>query len=124
MGGATILVVDDETAVLDQVGRMLRRRGYTVVCHSNPAEALEWCRDHPSDAQLLLTDVVMPGITGLDLAAEVRKLRPDIPVLLMSGYPDRVPRGVLGSFAPLLQKPFTMARVLQAVGVLLAERKP
>lgn len=98
---------------------MLRRRGYTVVSHSTPQAALEWWREHPSDACLLLSDVVMPGMTGLDLAAELRKLRPDLPVLLMSGYPDRVPRGVVGSLAPLLQKPFTMAQLLESVRALI-----
>jgi DNA-binding NtrC family response regulator len=115
----TILVVDDEPGVLDQVARMLRRRGYTVVCHTSAQAALEWWREHSADACLVISDVVMPGMTGFDLVAEFRKERPDLPALLMSGYPDRVPRGVVGNLAPLLEKPFTMAQMLESVQGLL-----
>jgi DNA-binding NtrC family response regulator len=122
-GGAlnrrTILVVDDEPAVLDLVGRMLRTRGFAVVSHSRADGALAWATEHPGEAHLVISDVVMPGMNGLELAESLRKLSPDLPILFVSGYPDRVPRSVLGPSAPLLQKPFTAAQLLGTVQKLI-----
>jgi DNA-binding NtrC family response regulator len=116
-----VLVVDDEPTVLDQVSRMLRRGGFGVVALARPQEARVWGREHPDAARLVVSDVVMPGMTGLELIEALRKDRPDLPVLLISGYPDRVPRGVVGTVAPLLQKPFRPVELVDAVKKLLGE---
>ena len=101
------------------VGKILRRGGYAVVSMSRPEDALAWWRQHVADAHVVVTDVVMPGMTGLELVEELRKDRPDVPVLLISGYPDRVPRAIAQDGAGLLQKPFTSAQLLEALSELL-----
>lgn len=113
--------MDDDPAVLLMVGKILRRGGYVVVAMSRPQEAVEWWRDHAAEAHAVVSDVIMPGMTGLELIEELRKHRPDMPALLISGYPDRVPRGVVGDLAPLLQKPFTSAQLLDAMRGLLGD---
>jgi DNA-binding NtrC family response regulator len=117
----TILVVDDEPSVLEFVGKLLRRSGYNVVALSRAQDALVWLREHPGGAHLLVSDVVMPGMSGLDLVAELRTTHPDLPALLISGYPDRVPRTVAEPLAPLLQKPFTPVQLLDEVRRLLGD---
>ncbi|MHB8869719.1 MAG: ATP-binding protein [Thermoleophilia bacterium] len=82
--GATILVVDDEPGVRAFVQRALRAHGYRVVSAASPAEAEAAWRSGPAD--LLVTDVIMPGGTGLELLTSLRCLRPSLPAVLMSGY--------------------------------------
>jgi two-component system, cell cycle sensor histidine kinase and response regulator CckA len=115
----TILVVDDEPSVLELVGKMLRRQGYAVVTHSRADGALAWATEHPGEAHLVISDVVMPGMNGLELAEALRNRIPGLPILFVSGYPDRVPRSLVSPVAPLLQKPFTPAQLLDAVQKLL-----
>lgn len=103
------------------VGKILRRGGYAVVSMSRPQDALEWWRQHATEAHAVVSDVVMPGMTGLELTDALRKDRSDLPVLLISGYPDRVPRRIVGALAPVLQKPFTSAQLLEAMRELLGE---
>ena len=103
------------------VGKILRRGGYAVVAMSRPEAALEWWQQHAAEAHAVVSDVVMPGMTGLELTDALRNDRADLPVLLISGYPDRVPRSVVGNLAPVLQKPFTSAQLLGAMRDLLGE---
>lgn len=63
----------------------------------------------------MITDVVMPGMTGLELVEQIRAERPETPVLLISGYPDRVPKSITAQVAPLLQKPFGSKELLNAI---------
>jgi two-component system cell cycle sensor histidine kinase/response regulator CckA len=85
-GSECILLVDDEVA-LTQVGiRMLKRMGYEVVGTSNPIEALEILRSEADRFDLVISDLTMPNITGLQLAKEVRRIKPGIPIILCSGY--------------------------------------
>jgi two-component system, cell cycle sensor histidine kinase and response regulator CckA len=115
--GETVLVVEDEPAVMKVTTRMLRRNGYTVLEATSGPEALTLARER--ELHLLLTDSVMPKMSGRDLAAEVHKLRPGLPVLFMSGYS----RGVLAhqdnlanaDDHALIQKPFTESALLERV---------
>jgi CheY-like chemotaxis protein len=119
--GRTILAVDDEVDLLEAVRRVLTRRGHQVLAATGPAEAIDLCRAHADEIDLLLTDVRMPGGTGTDLAAEVRKLRPGLSVLFMSGlYDDR--EGELGAEAQVVAKPFTPASLGEAVDHALSAR--
>src|SRR5262249_23949332 len=96
---------------------ILRRHGYLVIAASDGDEAQRTCASHPHPIHLLMTDVVMPGITGRELAQRLRAMRSDLKVLCMSGYNDAV-----GDPAPdiaYLQKPFTADALMIAVrGVL------
>ncbi len=81
---ATILVVDDDREVLSLAVDLLRSAGYTVVGTADPSQALQLARDHAKLLDLLLTDVVMPLKSGLRLASEVRAIRPEVKILLIS----------------------------------------
>ena len=80
----TILVVDDDREVLSLAVDLLRSAGYTVVGTADPSQALQLARNHAQPLDLLLTDVVMPLKSGLQLASDVRAIRPEVKVLLMS----------------------------------------
>jgi CheY-like chemotaxis protein len=119
--GCTILAVDDETDLLEAVRRVLTRRGHHVLAATGPAEALDLCREHGEEIDLLLTDVRMPGGTGTELADQLARLHPGLPVLFMSGlYDDRDDE--LGAQARVVAKPFTPASLAEAVDGALSAR--
>ncbi|HUG41643.1 MAG TPA: PAS domain S-box protein [Longimicrobiales bacterium] len=119
--GETILLVEDDTAVRNLAGRVLRRRGYHVMEARDGAEAWALFRADPDAIQLVLSDVVMPELGGRELVERVVAARPGLPALLMSGYTDDVilRHGVREIGAGFLEKPFTpgglAARVREAL---------
>jgi signal transduction histidine kinase/ActR/RegA family two-component response regulator len=86
--GERLLLVDDEPMIVAAMLRLLEHRGYTVEGHTDPREALESFRDAPTRFDAVITDMTMPGISGLELASRVSELRPGIPVVACSGYHD------------------------------------
>ena len=96
--------------------------GYSVLSAGSPSEALEIARRHAGPIHLLLTDVVMPAMSGRDLADRLVQSRPGLKILYMSGYTDDaiVHHGVLDAGTVLLQKPFTPDRLTRIVGDFLA----
>ena len=116
-GSETILLVEDEEAVRDLALEVLRGNGYTVLSARHGAEALLTSEQHAGTIDLLLTDVVMPGMSGGDLAGRLTALRPGMRVLFTSGYAgDRLgQRRYAGDPSDLLQKPFTPEGLLQRV---------
>jgi two-component system, cell cycle sensor histidine kinase and response regulator CckA len=108
-GDETILVVEDEPGVRALILHVLRTYGYTVLEAAHGSEAIRLTEKHPGPIHLLITDVVMPGIGGRQVAEQVVALKPDIKVMYLSGYTnDAVVRhGVLESTVAFLQKPFT-----------------
>jgi two-component system cell cycle sensor histidine kinase/response regulator CckA len=110
-GTETILLVEDEKGVRELAREYLEMSGYTVIEAEDGHTALELASMHAGTIHLLMTDVVMPGISGRELAERVKRLRPKINVLYMSGYTDQavVHHGILDMDAVLLQKPFTLA---------------
>src|SRR5437762_13393958 len=84
----TVLVVDDNAMVSRLTCQMLRKAGYVVLAAEDSENALELAATHPAPIDLLLTDVVMPKIGGLELAHRCQELRPDLQVLFVSGYAD------------------------------------
>ncbi|MFZ0128225.1 MAG: PAS domain S-box protein [Candidatus Dormiibacterota bacterium] len=119
--GETVLVVEDEEPVLDVTSRILAQHGYHVLVARSGAEAFAVLEDHSGSIDLLLTDVVMPGITGKEIAERVSELRPAIRVLYMSGYPELVvaSQGVVGQGIRLLSKPFKALELLDRVRAVL-----
>jgi PAS domain S-box-containing protein len=118
----TVLVVDDEAAIRAVAHRVLARAGYHVVTAADGAEALSLLQRQDMAADLLLADVVMPGMTGPALAEQARAIRPDLPILFMSGYAeqDAARAGWPGPAAQVISKPFSRAALLAAVTQLLA----
>jgi len=108
-GSGTVLVVEDEAQVRDFTCRVLTTHGYHCVEASNGVEALDVMRERGESIDLVLTDVVMPGLGGGALAQRLAELRPRLPVLFTSAYSgeDVVHRGLIPADAPFLQKPFT-----------------
>jgi PAS domain S-box-containing protein len=108
-GSETLLVVEDEPAVLALSRRALEAQGYVVLAASDAAAALRVVERHGGTIHLLLTDVVMPGLSGRELADRLTVQRPGIRVLYMSGYPGDavVQHGTLPSGSAFLQKPFS-----------------
>ena len=109
-GSETILVVEDEPLILRMTRDMLELLGYSVLTASDPNEALRLAREHAGPIHLLVTDVVMPEMNGRDLAEQVRRIRPGLGCLFMSGYTADVigPHGVLQAGVQFIQKPFVM----------------
>ncbi len=107
----TVLLVEDENLVRRTLRAMLEALGYDVLAAVNADDAVREFAQHGESIDLLMTDVVMPGPTGRELAANLRALRPDLPVLFISGYTDAPPPDAPGN--GFLQKPFT-PRVLEA----------
>jgi signal transduction histidine kinase len=118
--GETLLVVEDEPAVLQLVVRMLRRNGYSVIAAPTGTQALALAAEH--DFDMLLTDVVMPEISGLELAERIRQLRPAASIMFMSGYSPDLFGGKrdMAEGITLLQKPFTEQALLEGIRTAMA----
>jgi DNA-binding NtrC family response regulator len=118
-GSETVLLVEDEGALRELASEFLRSKGYTILEAANRREALRICREHKDPIDVLVTDVVLPGGGGPDLAKAVLEMRPDLRVVYMSGYTDQVlSEELVGENAKFLQKPFdlnTLARTLRSV---------
>ena len=108
-GRETILLVEDELAVLALVRSMLVSSGYSVITADNGDDALGAAHSHGGPIDLLLTDVVMPRMSGRELAERLARIRPDVPILFMTGYTDDdiVQHGLKMGTVDLIQKPFT-----------------
>jgi PAS domain S-box-containing protein len=122
-GPGTILVAEDEPPLLKLTCTTLRESGYKVLEAEDGARAIETAAQYAGDIQLLLTDVVMRGMNGRELADKMLSARPKIKVLYMSGYTDGAvaTHGVLESGIVILRKPFTRKQLQQIVGEMLAE---
>ncbi len=118
----TVLVVDDEPEVLELASEILKRVGYSVLEAADGAVALEVARLHEGEIHLLVTDMVMPGMSGRDLAERLRALRTALPVLYISGYvQDAAARAALASeHSAFVAKPFTPELLTDRVRELLA----
>jgi PAS domain S-box-containing protein len=122
-GQETILLVEDEPAILNMTKMMLERQGYTVLSASKPSEAVRMAEAHPDKIDLLITDVVMPEISGWDLANNLLTLYPNIKRLFMSGYTANViaHNGVLDPGVNFIQKPFSIQNLAAKVRESLDE---
>lgn len=121
--GETILLVEDEEIVLEPAARFLRKAGYNVLVAAEANQACELAKAHEGSIDLLLTDVVMPGMSGTELARKLLLSTKVQRVLYTSGYSqDGAHEGAVDDATPLLQKPFTAEKLLSVVGELLDHR--
>ena len=122
-GDETVLLVEDETVVRQLVAEILESSGYTVLQAADGPSAIELARRHTGDISLLVTDVVMPGMSGPEVAQSVTSMRPGTLVLYMSGYTDSAigHHGVLEPGIAFLQKPFSTDDLTRKVRGLLDE---
>jgi CheY-like chemotaxis protein len=116
-----VLYLDDDNAVLILVKRLLERRGYRVSCFSDQNDALNALRACPADFDVVVTDFNMPGMHGLEVAREVRAIRPDLPVAVTSGFVDEeLQAGVHeAGIRRLIAKPFAMDDLYSAIQSLV-----
>jgi CheY-like chemotaxis protein len=120
-GDETVLLVEDEPEVRRVCALTLRGFGYDVVVANDAAHAIQICASGDREVHAVLTDVVMPGISGVALVERLRSLRPKLKVLFMSGYTDRqiVDASTLNAAAAFIQKPFTPHALGRQLRVLL-----
>ncbi len=120
-GSETVLLVEDETGVRLLARMILQRQGYNVLDAKNGEEALQLSMNHPGHIDILVTDTIMPRMSGLQLAQQLTKARPKMKVLFLSGYTDDaiVHHGIIDSDIPFLQKPFSSEGLANKVRDLL-----
>jgi two-component system cell cycle sensor histidine kinase/response regulator CckA len=120
-GGETILIVEDEASLLRLTTRVLEAQGYIVLTAADGEAAQRVLKRHDGPVHLMLSDVVMPGISGQDLAARMAELRPEMKILFTSGYTDDivVQHGVSNASAHFLSKPFSTEVLVNTIREVL-----
>jgi two-component system, cell cycle sensor histidine kinase and response regulator CckA len=120
-GTETILLAEDEDSIRRVATRMLEGAGYTVISASDGAEALKLAGSHVGPIHLLITDLMMPDMNGVQLAERIHECRPGLPTLFLSGYADStmVRQGPLDPAEHFLQKPFASETLLIKVREIL-----
>jgi two-component system cell cycle sensor histidine kinase/response regulator CckA len=123
-GSETILLVEDEDLVRQVARRILERYGYTVLAAASGQEALALSREHAGPIHLMLTDVVMPGMSGQEIREDLQPQRPEMEVLFMSGHTENaiVHHGVLDEGTAFIQKPFKHEVLAHKVREILDNR--
>jgi len=125
-GGEHILVVEDEESLRKLLKAMLSRSGYKVTLAANGGEALLLVEEKGLKPDLVITDVVMPGMSGRELVDRLQRKQPDLMALYMSGYTDNaiIHHGALDPGTPFIQKPFTIHDIAEKVRAVLREKLP
>ncbi|MBN2803264.1 MAG: response regulator, partial [Deltaproteobacteria bacterium] len=121
MGSETILIVEDDPAILSIVSKMLKTSGYNLLTTNNPIAAIDLAKEHENTIHLLLTDIIMPEMNGHDLSQKIIEIHPDIKTLFMSGYTADIisTYGVTIENINFLQKPFTRQILTTAISKVL-----
>jgi PAS domain S-box-containing protein len=116
-GSETLLLVEDDAHILQSTLRVLLRQGYTVLAANTPDDAIRIAREHPGTIDLVLTDVIMPGMNGLELTGHLQALRPGLRTLFMSGHPaDVIARqGIIEEGIRFIKKPFSNAALAASI---------
>ena len=120
--GGTVLLVEDSDSVRAVVAKMLEEGGLTVLQASGGEEALAFARRGDAQIDLLLTDIVMPEVSGVELADRLERERPDVRILFMTGYAEEVVvnEGILGKGRECIGKPFTQEQITRRVRKILS----
>lgn len=123
-GSETVLLIDDEGAILETLKQMLAYLGYTVVSSTSGVEALELFRDSPNRFDLVITDQTMPRMSGIELAEKVNRIRPELPILLCSGFDEILQDQELGKLGvqALLVKPLTAREIATKIRQVLESK--
>lgn len=121
----TVLVVEDNALVRELAEEILKRYRYGVLSAASPTEALELATTHTEELDILLTDVVMPDMTGRELYHKLREQRPELGIVYMSGYTENViaRHGVIDEGVRLITKPFTVSQLVDAISTALERNK-
>jgi PAS domain S-box-containing protein len=124
MGSETILVAEDEELVRKVLVRALQRHGYKVLQATNGVEALQKASEHYGEIDLLLTDTIMPEMNGKELADQLKKSRPEVKVIFISGYTEEIlsQRGIINSSVNLIEKPFESDHLVRRVRKVLDDK--
>jgi len=124
-GNERILFIDDEKALVDLGKQMLERLGYEATTRTSSLEALELFRNNPDQFDLVITDMTMPKMTGDKLAEELMKIRPDIPIIICTGFSERISeekaKGI--GIKAFVMKPFVMRDMANTVRKVLEGEK-
>ena len=123
-GNERILFVDDEQTLADMGKQMLEKLGYKVDAMTNSIEALAEFRNHPGKYDLVVTDHTMPHMTGLQMAVQLKQIRPDIPVSICTGFSESIDKGNYRSkgIKGFVMKPFIKKDVAPVIRDVLDER--
>jgi len=123
-GSETVLLVEDEAALRSVGKTILEQYGYTVVLAADGAEALELAQNHPHPIQLLMTDILMPKMGGIELAERLSTLYPELRILYISGYSDSGSSLQRIAGTGYLQKPYAMKELARTLRGLLDPAQP
>lgn len=117
-----ILVVDDDELVSEYLGALLEAENYKVTVHNEPVAALEYFNKYADDFDLIITDQVMPGLTGVEIAQAILKVRPTLPILLITGYSQNITAENAESFglSGFFSKPINESLFLDKISNLLS----
>ncbi len=119
IGSETVLLVEDEEALRELGREILETYGYTVLLAGDGAAALELAQNHPDPIQLLMTDILMPKMGGIDLSERLSTMHPELKVLYTSGYNDSGGSLQMIAGARYLQKPYEMEQLARTLRELL-----
>lgn len=125
LGNENILIVDDDEIIARAIGKVLKRLGYRVTVLTNSRDALALIKEKPMSIDLLVTDQTMPHLTGIEVAAEAKSTRPNLPIILCSGYSDVVSSEDTAAYGidEYLVKPFEAADLADTIRRLLDQKK-
>lgn len=117
-----ILVIDDDELVSEYLGALLEAENYRVKVLNEPVAALNYVSEHPNEFDLIVTDQVMPGLTGVEVAQSILKVRPDLPILLITGYSEKISAKNAESFglSGFFSKPINENLFLDKISNLVA----
>lgn len=122
VAGRHILVVDDDELVSEYLGALLEAESYEVVVLNEPVAALKYFKEHPDDFDLIITDQVMPGLTGVEISKAILELRPGMPILLITGYSEKITADNAKSFglSGFFSKPINEDQFLNKISHLMS----
>lgn len=120
-----ILVVDDEEMMEEYIQDLLRERGYEHASFMDPVKALEFFSKNADRVELVISDIRMPGIDGLELAKRAVEIKADVPIILLSGYSEKLPEAAsLPNVRAVLEKPLLKTDLVQAVESVMTGCRP
>jgi CheY-like chemotaxis protein len=123
--GGKILLVDDEEALAEITGEMLKMEGYQIHVQTDSTGALEVFKSNPDEYDLVITDHTMPIMTGVELAKELMRIRPGIPIILVTGYNQKITEASVldAGIREFMYKPFDRKNLINTIGRIIYETR-